>query len=100
MGRVRLTKAEAEFARTLAGRVRWARECNGGEPFRNWPLEERLAVALVLGNRTYIRMECFSFPVAMAYAYVGKGRTHPNADLVSWINKIRDAVEGFISEAE
>ena len=102
MGRVRLTRAEAEFARSLVDRVRWARECNGGDPSIYWPLEEQLAVALVLRNRAYLLREsrCITHPVPMAYAYVGKGRTRRNADLVVWINKIRDAVEGFISEAE
>jgi hypothetical protein len=103
MDRAPLTEADVEFARTLAGRIRWARECNADCPSTAWPLEEQLAVALVLGNSDYISTEslCVTYPVAMAYRYVGKGRTGSSyRDLVEWINKIGDAVEDLLREAE
>jgi hypothetical protein len=102
MARTRPKRAEVKFARTLVDHVHWARGCNGGDPCADWPLEQRLAIALVLRNHAYIEKE-FShipYPVALAYVFVGKGRARPNADLVDWINIIRDAVEGFLSKVE
>ncbi|MGI5224016.1 hypothetical protein [Actinoallomurus sp. CA-142502] len=99
MGRTRLTKAELEFARSLAPHVLWARRCNNDEPSPHLTLEQQLAIALILQNEKYIDKWCSS-PAYMAYNYVCKGRTREHGDRVEWIKLIRDAVEGFNRESE
>ena len=52
-GRGVLTAGDS-FATDITARARWALEHNHGEPKAAWSTGEKLAVALVLGNRPYL----------------------------------------------
>jgi hypothetical protein len=94
---IRLTEMEAEFARGLADRVRWAREHNEGFPSPEWPTKERLAVALVLGNQDYLVAQGYRTSSALDRVCVGMVSRYDYR--IAWLNNIRDVVDGFIREA-
>ncbi|GLY82006.1 hypothetical protein [Actinoallomurus iriomotensis] len=97
MSIVYLTGVEIEFARGLAGRVRWAREHNNGFPSPAWPTKERLAVALAMGNQDYLTQQGYRISSALDRVCVGMICRYD--DRIAWLNNIRDLVDRFIREA-
>ena len=78
------------FMADITARARWALEHNHGEPKAAWPAGEKLAVALVLGNRRYLDAAGYT-PQEAASRLSGDLM---GADAGGWLSGVRSALAG------
>jgi hypothetical protein len=84
-----------EFSREVVARCRWATDINDDDPRGDWPLELRLAVALVLGNTDYLRDmgPGPGYTADQAAELLVRSMPHPPANLRAWIEAIRNEIK-------
>jgi hypothetical protein len=89
------------FAREVASRCRWAMDHNKGDPDDSWPINLRLAVALVLGNQLYLRDigPGPGYSAADAAVLLAQGMTNRPQDLDAWISGIRQEIRRLGEQA-
>ena len=76
------------FAADITARARWALEHNHGEPKAAWSTGEKLAVALVLGDRPYLDAAGYT-PQETASRLSGDLM---GADVGGWLSGVRSAL--------
>ena len=84
------------LAADITARARWALEHNHGEPKAAWSTGEKLAVALVLGNRPYLDAAAYT-PQEAASRLSGDLL---GADVGAWLSGVRSALAGPEPQAE
>lgn len=91
-----------DFAREVAYRCRWAIDANEGDPDDRWPINYRIAVALVLGNLPYLRDmgPGPGYSPKDAAVLLVRGMTNPPQDLDGWIDAIRKEIRRPGSEPD
>jgi hypothetical protein len=83
------------FAADITARARWALEHNHKEPKAAWSTGEKLAVALVLGNRPYLDAAGYT-PQEAASRLSGDLM---GADIGAWLSGVRAALADLESQA-
>jgi hypothetical protein len=82
------------FGRRIATLCQWAIEFNQGDPVGEWPVDEQIAVALVLGNHEYLQNmgPGPGYTPAQAAHRLWSGMAQPPADLDAWITATRQEI--------
>ncbi|HEY3478365.1 MAG TPA: hypothetical protein VGL02_05620 [Streptomyces sp.] len=79
-----------EFARETMERCLIARARNGGHPLDTWEPHEKLAVALVLHDHTYLAQA--GFTAERAAKAIADNMAPPPADMRTWVEGVRAAI--------
>jgi hypothetical protein len=78
-----------DFAEDITRRARWAIDYNDGRPNPAWSTGEKLAVALVLGDRAYLDAAGYTKMQALTRLAGDIGDTNVGA----WLAYVRGALE-------
>jgi hypothetical protein len=81
-----------DFTADITRRARWARDHNDGRPEPAWSTGERLAVALVLRDKTTVAAEGYTRQAAARRLAGDLGYHGYGTDVDTWLREIRAAI--------